>query len=429
MGSLGRSRGDGANPLRAFRAGYWFGGFNGLTWMIGLGTPMVLLTEQLGGSALQVGLASSFVTLLYPIQVVATALLPRFGFRRQMVLAWLARAVFLLVPMSLAWLAPAEPANWMPSAVVLAVLGFCVCRAFGVAAHIPWMAAILPDEARGRFFATDNAITSAVGVVALFSCAALFERLAPYDAFRAVYGVALVGSTLAVVNLLRLPQGPEPPASPMASMLRDAVTLSLRPGLFRLYLAISLLWLGAIMPIPAFAAFYLKSEAGVSSSVILAYTGVQFVGQIAGATSIRRLLDRLPIRRFFQAGSLVIIAVCLVWLELLVGDGQWQNILWLAYLLVGLAVGLSQAAHFTYLPELAPPDKRPVTIAIFGAVSGMLAGLAPVLLGFLLRTQDGAGIRLDRFVAFFCVAIGMSLLGIFKLQALPDTRSGVGGQQ
>ena len=83
-----------SHSLRRFRAGYWFGGFNGLTWMMGLGTPMVLLTEQLGGSAFQVGLASSFVLLLFPVQVLATAALPRFGYQRQMVLAWAARALF-----------------------------------------------------------------------------------------------------------------------------------------------------------------------------------------------------------------------------------------------------------------------------------------------------------------------------------------------
>ena len=104
--------------LRRFRGAYWFGGFNGLTWMMGLGTPMVLLTEQLGGSAFQVGLASSFVLLLFPLQVLATSVLPYFGFRRQMVLAWSARAVFLLIPLGLAFRAPEVPADWMPGAVV-----------------------------------------------------------------------------------------------------------------------------------------------------------------------------------------------------------------------------------------------------------------------------------------------------------------------
>jgi hypothetical protein len=416
---------DHPNPLRPFRAGYWFGGFNGLTWMMGLGTPMVLLTEQLGGSTFQVGLASSFVLLLFPVQVLATAALPRFGYQRQMVFGWSSRAVFLAVPLSLAWLAPENPASWMPNAVVASVFGFCTFRAFGVAAHIPWFAAILPEASRGRFFATDNAITSAVGVAALFSCAALFAQLPTYQAFRAAYGIAVVGSTMAVINLLRLPAGPPAPRSPLSQMAGRTISLCFEAGLFRQYLIVSLLWLIATAPIPAFAAYYLKVEAGIESSNILAYTGVQFIGQIAGAWSIRQWIDRVSIRRFFQVASAFVIAVAFLWLGILSGDGQFAAMLWLTYLLFGVAVGLSQAAHFTYLPELAEPEKRPITIAIFGAVAGLLSGLAPMLWGLGLRSEGIApGIDLQVFAVFFVATIAMSGFAMVLLNALPDTRVG-----
>jgi hypothetical protein len=415
----------GGASLAGFRAGYWFGGFNGLTWMIGLGTPMVLLTEQLGGSTFQVGLATSFVVLLFPVQVVATALLPRLGFRRQMVLAWSARATFLSIPLSLVWLAPATPADWMASAVVASVFGFCVFRAFGVAAHIAWFAAILPDGLRGRFFATDNAITSVVGVVTLLSCAFLFDRLPTYTAFRTVYFVAVAGSALAVWNLLRLPVGPVPPESPLGRMLGETLTLARRPGLFRHYLWVSLLWLFATIPIPGFAAYYLKVETDVASSQILAYTAVQFIGQIIGATSIRRLIGGIPMRRIFQFANAFAILVCLAWLTVLSDGPRWASILWIAYALFGIAIGLSQAAHFTYLPELAAPEKRPVTIAIFGAITGMLSGLAPMLWGLVLRTEGNVrGVDLASFSIFFCVGIVLSLAGMLLLQKLPDSRSG-----
>jgi len=412
------------DPLRPYRAGYWFGGFNGLTWMMGLGTPMVLLTEQLGGSTFQVGLASSFVLLLFPIQVLATAALPRFGYQRQMVFGWSVRALFLLVPLSLAWLAPEVPSPWMPNAVVASVFGLCTFRAFGVAAHIPWLAAILPDASRGRFFATDNAITSAVGVGTLFGCAVLFARLPAYDAFRVAYCIAVTGSTLAVVNLLRLPAGPPAPRSPVAQMAGHTLRLCFQSGLFRQYLIVTLLWLVGTAPIPAFAAYYLKVEAGIESSRIFAYTGVQFVGQIVGAWGIRQWIDRLSIRRFFQTASAIAIVVAILWLGILESDGRYAAMLWLSYVLFGVAVGLFQAAHFTYLPELSEPDTRPVTIAIFGAVTGLLSGLAPMLWGLWLRTEgEVPGIDVEVFTFFFGATIGMAAIGIALLDTLPDTRT------
>ena len=415
-----------APSLAAFRAGYWFGGFNGLTWMMGLGTPMVLLVEQLGASTLQVGLATSFVLLLYPLQIVATALLPRLGFRRQMVLAWTARALFLLVPLWLAWLAPEDPAPWMPGVLVASVFGFCFFRAFGVAAHIPWFAAVLPDALRGRFFATDSAITSAVGVATLLTCAVIFARLPTYDAFRTAYVIAVLGSTFAVVNLLRLPAGPRPPDAPVGRMLRDTRTLSLGPGLFRQYLVVSLFWLVATVPIPGFAAYYLKVETDVSSSAILAFGAAQFVGQIAGSSSIRHLIDRFPIRWFFQTASGFAIVVCLLWLTALESGSASMPLFVGAYVIFGVGVGMSQAAHFTYLPELAPAETRPVTVATFGAVSGMLSGLAPILWGIALRTGGSApGVHLDRFAVFFWIGIALSTVGIALLHRLPDRRASV----
>ena len=87
---------------------------------------------------------------------------------------------------------------------------------------------------------------------------------------------------------------------------------------------------------------------------------------------------------------------------------------------------MSQAAHFTYLPELAGADQRPVSIAIFGAVAGMLSGLAPVLWGFALRGGgDAPGIDAEVFSAFFCTVIALSSLAIWRLESLPDSRLGV----
>jgi len=134
--------------LRPFRAGLVFGVFNGFTWMIGLGTPMVLFAEALGANAFQIGLVTSFVYLVLPVQVLATASLATLGYRRQMVMGWWLRALFLLVPLSLALASPERPAPWMVNAFVASVLGFCVLRAFGTSAPF-WSARRSSSAIRG----------------------------------------------------------------------------------------------------------------------------------------------------------------------------------------------------------------------------------------------------------------------------------------
>jgi MFS family permease len=413
--------------LRPYRAGYWFGGFNGLTWMIGLGTPMVLLAERLGASAFQVGLATAFVFVLLPLQVVSTAALPRLGYRRQMVIGWSCRLLFLTIPLALAWAAPAEPAAWMPGLLVASVFGFCVLRAFGVAAHIPWMATILPPELRGRFFATDHAIVSVVGVATLLALSGLFRWLPDWDAFVWTYAVALAGSLLAVASLLRLPDAPPPRAAPLRALPEASARLCLRPGPFRRYLVLALLGACVTSSAQAFAAYYLTVEADLPASHILTLTAVYFAGAIVGTWGIRRSIDRIHVRRFFQAAALLIAVVHLYWLAYVSGAAGLEAALPLAYLLFGMSFGVNNATHFTYLPELGDEDERPVVIAVFTAVLGLLAGIAPVLWGLFLK-QGGPdpGLDVERFALYFAVGAAIALSCVPLYGRLEDLRGHAG---
>jgi hypothetical protein len=420
-----RDRNAASSSLRPFRAGYWFGGFNGLTWMMTFGTPMVLLLEQLRATTLQVGLVTSFVFVLYPVQVLATGLLARLGFQRQMVMAWSVRALFLLVPLGIAIRAPAEPEPWMADAVVAAVFCFCFFRAFGVACHVPWFAAILPNASRGRFFATEQAITSSVGLVALLGCAALFGALPPYPAFRVVYGTALFGSAMAVTSLLRLPPGPQPEASPLREMGPETLRLCLSPGLFRQYLLLTVVGSVVGSSFVAFAIYYLKTETATPSSDILAFTATQFGGSILATWAMRRFIDRVAIRRFLQLGAFVLALLYAYWLGIVTGRSEWLAYVLPSFFVVGLSLGINGAAHMTFLPELAPVEKRPMAVAVFGAAAGILQGIGPMLWGLALRVgPDVPGVDRESFAIFFALGIALAGLQIALLRSLPETRFG-----
>jgi hypothetical protein len=415
-----------AADLRPFRAGLWFGAFNGFTWMIGLGTPMVLFAEALGANALQIGLATSFLFLVLPVQVLATASLARLGYKRQMVMGWWLRALFLLVPLALALLAPDPPAPWMANALVASVLGFCVLRAWGGAGHLPWMADILPVSLRGRFFATDQALTAGVGVGTLLLCATLFERFPGWTAFALVYGLALMGSVVAVANLLRLPDGGRPAAVSVRELPRAGLRYFREPGLFRFYLGLIALAWSATTAIGPFTAYYLKAEAHLSEGRILAFTAAQFAGQIAASASIRAFIDRVPLRGPFQLAMAVSFAVTVFWLVEVASGGALRAWIPLAYFGFGLGLGVANAAHNTLLPELSAPKERPVSIAVFTSTLGIVAGLAPIAWGAVLKEPGPSpALHLDRFAAFFAYGAAAHALLFVLFRRLPDRERGV----
>src|SRR5687767_1334229 len=133
--------------LAPFRPGLVFAFFNAMAWQIGIGTPMVLFAEQLGATPFQVALAYSFVFVLTPLQIVSTALLPRYGFKALMLGGWRTRSFFLAVPALIAVLiiagVPERP--WMIAALVWSVFFFCVFRSIGAASGNSWFYAILPE--------------------------------------------------------------------------------------------------------------------------------------------------------------------------------------------------------------------------------------------------------------------------------------------
>src|SRR5204863_5899909 len=124
--------------LAPFRPGLVFAFFNALAWQIGIGTPMVLFAEQLGATPFEVGLAYSFVFVLTPIQIVSTALLPRFGFKALMLGGWRTRSFFLGVPAALAVFAMNGERPWMVLTLVVSVFFFCLFRSIGAASGISW---------------------------------------------------------------------------------------------------------------------------------------------------------------------------------------------------------------------------------------------------------------------------------------------------
>ena len=116
-----------------------FAFFNAVNWQIATATPTVLFMAYLGANSFQTGLVYGWPLLLTPIQVLATMLLPKLGFKRLTLAGWGARSWFLLVPLGLALLARDGVAPWMIYAMIVALLLYSVSRSMGAAAITTWL--------------------------------------------------------------------------------------------------------------------------------------------------------------------------------------------------------------------------------------------------------------------------------------------------
>lgn len=411
----------GIRSIWQLRDGFCFGATNAATWVIALGSPLVLLLEALGASAFQVGLAYSFVFMLAPIQVLSTALIPILGFRRQVAMAWAARGIFLAVPIAIAISAPVDPAPWMPSLVVAAIFFFCLFRAIGSSCYVPWIYALLPDHLRGRYFSTDSLLASTTGMTTLLFCAWINTTAEPFTAFAWQFGVAAAGAAAAVFFLTRIPDTPAPKTISLKKLGRQVPQLIIEPGKFRHFLGLCLLAAALSAPFAPFAVYFLKVESNLSDGKILVFTALQYGGAILGSSVARSWIDRLGTKPFHCVALLVNIAIFSLWILYISGNDWIQPLIGITFLMAGIAQASWFAGQMKYLPQLSADEDRPVAVATLTSIVGLVAGTTPIVWGLLLKPADGLpGIDRTLFLAFFVIAIIGQILLLPKFLKLTE---------
>ncbi|MCC5835298.1 MAG: MFS transporter [Opitutales bacterium] len=412
--------------LRPYYTILGFSFFNATTWMIALGTPLVLLAGELGASSFEVGLLYAFFFLLLPVQVLSTLFLPILGYKLQVVIGWSLRAAALLIPFWLALLSPTEPERWMVHALLISSFLFALFRAVGSSGIMPWLYGLIPEELRGKYFATDQVLTGFAGLLTLLLSAAVFAWLPIYEAFAWQYGYAMLGSIIAVVFLMCMPGIPSPRKTSVGQIFRQTPKLCLQAGGFRRYLWFMIASNVVVTGLVPFMAYYLSVEVGLNSQTVLIYTAFQYGGAIIASQLVRRRIDRLGAGPVFRIAILLKMSVLLFWLMMVSGRHEWAIWLPAVYMVFGMATSNWAIAHLKYMPSVCKTRERALAVSVHSSVVGVLGGIAPMVWGLFIRQSDGApGVQSGAFAIYFMVALCI-YAGLFLAVALlPRERKGV----
>jgi MFS family permease len=408
--------------LYPYRQGLYFAFFNAMNWQIATATPTVLFMAYLGADSFQTGLAYGWPLLLTPVQVLATVLLPRLGFKRLTLAGWGARSWFLLVPLGLALLAPAEPAPWMITAMVAAMCCYSLSRSVGAAAITTWLQGLVPEGVRGRYWSTDQIMGGTASVATLLLCAATFTWLPGSAAFSVQYVFSIAGAWLAFRCLRSLPDIERPTVMSLTTIRTETPRHLFGPGLFRSYLWLAVLYFVVTVPLVPFCAYYLKVEAGISSAIIMGCTIVQYLGVIMGNWFMRSRIDRTGARPFFRASFILAAAVAGGWLVGL----HWRPLLpWLLpalYFVLGAGSGMFTAANVSYLAKIVPVAERALPVSLHGALTFFMGGLAPMAWGLVLK-GDGPlpAVNHAAFEWFFVVTFVGAVVLVLLANRLKET--------
>ncbi|MBL9216575.1 MAG: MFS transporter [Opitutaceae bacterium] len=410
--------------LYPHRHGLYFAFYNALNWQVGAGTPTVLLMEQLGADSFQVGLVYSWVFLLTPVQVLATAWLPRLGYKRLTLAGWGARGWFLLLPLSLALLAPEQPAGWMIPAMVAAMFFYSLSRSVGAAAITNWLHGLIPEPIRGRYWTTDQMLAGVGAVGMLLLGALLFAVLPAYPAFAIQYLIAILGAWMSWRYLNRLPDIDRPKVLSLEKIVADTPRLVLEPSQFRTYLWLAALLFVVTTPIVPFGTYYLKATAGLTSAHIMFYMMLYYAGVIGANAFMRSRLDRVGAKPFFRLSFVTYGVAAAGWMAFLYAGRGAGLILPLLFLLLGAAAACWTSANLNYLAKLLPAQERALPLSIHGAVIAFLGGVSPVIWGLFLKGEGPVpAVNVPVFAAFFGVVI-VAMVCLHRLTAVLEEKAG-----
>ncbi|MEM7674154.1 MAG: MFS transporter [Verrucomicrobiota bacterium] len=399
---------DAHDGLRPYRAGFFFAFFNGFTWLVVLGTPMILLAEELGASPFVVGLCYAFVFLLLPFQVLATTVTPRVGYKRQAVFCWAVRGFFILPPLGLAIWQPESGNLWAIAILAVSIFFFCLLRAMGSMVVPAWLYDMLPENLQGRYFSTDFTVIGFCGVFTLILCAACFLFFDTYTAILLQYGLAIFGAIAATIALSRLPSAPNPPRSSVVSILKAAPRLVLREPKYRYYLCLNASYFALTSAAYPFFSYYLKREMGIGYVPILYFTALQHFGGFIAASLLRKRIDSMDIRIPFWVAILLNLINGIFWILIMSGFTDLVYLSPFLFPLVGAAGSCYISANFKYLPQLMSAADRPLGIALQTTIVGVITGIASTALGGILRGPGGVFLN-DRFGIYLVFMLGIQL--------------------
>jgi MFS family permease len=359
------------------------------------------LGQELGANAYHFGLIAAMPFFAPVLSIFSSMWIDRSGDRKTIFLRWVLWHRYLwfaiaAVPVVLLWF---DNSLFTRDVALLAVLSLILAQwlihSVGSPAWISWMADLVPDRLRGRYFARRRQWGILSGIAAALIAGWALQYLAPRDGsfddgadFRAVLvcgaliGVAAIAGVLDIWLFRYVPH--VPPIRQVKPKLWDTVGAALRNRNFMAFT----LYLGVmhftVAPLGQFFMLFLDESLRVSDlNKQLMLQVAPMLAQLSVLFLLGRMVDRVGRKPMFAIASVGLVPVGVGWCFMLYGH------LWLGFVLAALGAILwagIEVANLSLVMQMsstASEDGKPaggsgywaVNVVVF-SLSGFAGGLS-----------------------------------------------------
>ncbi len=327
---------------------------------------LLFITQCLGVPKEQWALAAALIPLTSVLHLVSGFLVEHFGRRKLwslicFALARLATPAIILLP----FMTGAHEVETRLAFLAAALIGQSAFNAFGTSAWLSWIADIVPEEHRARYYTTRLALNTAVGIVVFFLGGMIVDRFGTANpwGYVIVFGFAFLVGELDLIIHAGVADRPMPERTERPGLMRLLLAPWRHHGFRNLMLFRMCLAFGDSI-IGPFAIMYLVEELGLSATEITLLTGVVMGSQAISFGLWLRIGERIGYRNVLLFnGILGGIGILYYWfLTPLYPLALLLILLWArlyyGFLGAGTLLGLS-----TLLLNVAPDENRSMYFA------------------------------------------------------------------
>jgi MFS family permease len=385
------------------------------------GSAFVLFLDILNFSKPQVGLLLSLLQFSSLVALVVAPWVARIGYKRVYIGAFGMRTLVTAGLLSIPWIIMSGSQTTFVFVAAIVAL-FAILRSIGITAFFPWAQEYVPNAIRGRFSASNNLITSLVGLIAVAIAGTILDQISGLNGYLVLFGAAVFFGMLALWTASHRPGGaPAPKDDPASRNIKDAI----RDRDYIRYLAGAGLMTFAIVPLNSFVPLYLQEQVGISvGGVVYVQTGI-LIGALLSTTFWGWAADRYGSRPIMLVGTVIWALLPICWIIIpRNGDLGFYIALAIAFAQGVANMGWVIGGQRLLYNKIVPPAKKTGYMALFTAWMGVTGGLSLLIGGLLVQVSAGLSgqfllFSLDSYTGLFLIGF---LLIILSIQLLKTVR-------
>jgi len=353
----------------------------------------------LGANELHIGILAAIPFVAQLTQLGSSFVIEQKGKRKRTCLAFanVNRYSWLLVFAILFLRNPQQNSTSIWILVGASIISYLFGAAGGVA-WLSWMADLVPEEIRGRFFAKRNMILGIVGVVVTLLAGKYLDFWKNLGSRAEVYGflsVFLIAVTSGVISLhflKKIPDLEKEKATRKDFSFWKRIKIPFGDSNFLRLTLFSASWSFSVNLASPFFAVYMLKDLRMSYALLAFVIILNEISTILSLPLWGRLSDRYGSKPVLSLTTLFASLLPMLWL--LTVSRHFVLIIIILQLYGGLFWSGLNLNNNNILLKLAPKENNAIYLAAFAASTGLATAIAPILGGLLANELRGTAVDL-----------------------------------